>query len=182
VHDEVRHAEVCRALASRYLGEEVPWPGPVPVLADVVAGDARERAALHAVTLGCVNETISAVFIEASHEAAVSPSARATLGVILADEVEHGRAGFSFLASVRGDAALMRTVERELPAIVRRVAACWFDDSAIVLPDGAPEHGLLSNADTHRAVVTALRELVLPGLAALGLETGASAAMVPAAP
>ena len=65
---------------------------------------------------------------------------------------------------------------------MRRVAACWFDDAAITLPDGAPEHGLLSNADTHRAVVTALRELVLPGLAALGLDTSASAAMVPAAP
>src|SRR5580658_939274 len=28
VSDEVRHADLCRALAERYLGEPVPWPGP----------------------------------------------------------------------------------------------------------------------------------------------------------
>jgi hypothetical protein len=31
VGDEARHAEICRALAERYLGEEAPWPGAVPV-------------------------------------------------------------------------------------------------------------------------------------------------------
>jgi hypothetical protein len=196
VHDEVRHAEVCRALAARYLGEEgfgersergpealarssvpivkVPSPPAVPILASDEDGDARVRAATHAVTLGCVNETIAAVFIEASLEAATSPSARATLGVILADEVEHGRAGWIYLSSVKGDQQIADVVQREMATMVRKVSACWFDDACITLPDGAPDHGLPGNDETHRAVVSALRELVLPGFAQLGFDTAAA--------
>jgi hypothetical protein len=61
---------------------------------------------------------------------------------------------------------------------VRRVAACWFDDTCITLPDGAPEHGLLCNDETHRSVVTALREVVLPGFAELGFDVTAARAAV----
>jgi hypothetical protein len=172
VGDEVRHAEALRALSSRYLGEEATWPPAVPVEAarSLEGDEPRVRASLHAVALGCVNETIASVFIEASHDAAESPSARATLGLILADEVEHGRAGWVYLAGARDDAAVMRAVQRELGRIVERIAGCWFDDAAITIPEGAPAHGLLSNADTHRCVVTALRELVVPGFAQLGLD------------
>ena len=31
VSDEVRHAEICRLLATRYLGRDVAWPPPGPV-------------------------------------------------------------------------------------------------------------------------------------------------------
>ena len=178
VGDEVRHAEALRALASRYLGEDAAWPPAVLVEAGPLGDAPRVRASLHAVALGCVNETIASVFIEASHDAAESPSARATLGLILADEVEHGRAGWTYLASVRDDRAVMQAVQSELAAIVRRVSACWFDDAAITIPDGAPEHGLLSNSDTHRCVVTALRELVIPGFAQVGLDVTEAARVV----
>jgi hypothetical protein len=178
VTDEMRHAEICRALAARYLGEDVSWPGPVPVEPSGDAEDRLVRASLHAVTLCCVSESVAAVFVEASLEAATSPSVRATLGIILADEVEHGRAGWVYLASVMGEAAVVRAVQRDMAGIVRRVAACWFDDTAITLPDGAPEHGLPSNDDTHRAVVTALRDVVVPGFAALGFDTAAASAVV----
>jgi hypothetical protein len=178
VSDEVRHAEILRALASRYLGEETAWPPGVHVEPRDLGANPRVRASLHAVTLCCVNETIASVFIEASHDAAVSPSARATLGLILADEVEHGRAGWIYLASVRGDGAVMTAVQGALASIVRNVSACWFDDTAITLPDGLPEHGLLSNADARRCVVTALRDLVLPGFTQLGLDVAAASGVV----
>jgi hypothetical protein len=94
VSDEVRHAEACRALAARYLGDDTAWPGPVVIEITPPGEDRLVSASLHMVKMGCVNETIAAVFIEASLEAAVAPSARAVLGLILADEVEHGRAGW----------------------------------------------------------------------------------------
>src|ERR1700735_3997498 len=57
VSDEVRHASLCRALAERYLGREVPWPSPgrspMPGLAR--APD-ELRATLHTVAMGGVNE------------------------------------------------------------------------------------------------------------------------------
>lgn len=178
VQDEVRHAEVCRALAARYLGAEVPWPDAVPIEVPPERGDKRALALLHGVTLGCVNETIAAVFIEQSLAATTSPSARATLGVILADEVEHGRAGWVYLASMIGDRDLVAAVQREMASIVRKVTACWFDDVRITLPEGAPEHGLPSNDDTHRSVVMALRDVVLPGFVELGLDTTAARAVM----
>ncbi len=171
VADEVRHAELCRALASRYLAEDVAWPPAVHVDTAPLGADPRVKASLHAVTLACINETIASVFIEASHEVATAPSARAVLGLVLADEVEHGRAGWVYLSSVRDDGPIMEAVQSQLGHLVRTVSACWFDDAAITLPDGAPEHGLLSNEDTHRCVVTALRDIVIPGFGQLGLGT-----------
>jgi hypothetical protein len=120
--------------------------------------------------MGCVNETIAAVFIEASLEGATAPSARAALGLILADEVEHGRAGWIYLASVMHRPAVVGAVEGEISAIIRKVRACWFDDTCITLPHGAPEHGLPSNDVTHRAVDTAIRDIVLPGFEELGFD------------
>src|SRR5262249_8840077 len=55
-----RHSGVCRAPAARYLDEEVPWPGPVHVEVNDEHGDRVVSAALRAVTLGCVNETVAA--------------------------------------------------------------------------------------------------------------------------
>jgi hypothetical protein len=97
--------------------------------------------------------------------------APAVLGLILADEVEHGRAGWAYLSSVRDDGPVMEAVQRKLGHIVQTVSTCWYDDTPITLPGGAPEHGLLSNEDTHRCVKTALREIILPGFARLGLVT-----------
>jgi hypothetical protein len=180
VGDEVRHAEVLRALGSRYLGQEAAWPAGVPVEYESLGAGAhpRTRASLHAVTLCCVNETIASVFIEASHDAAISASARATLGLVLADEVEHGRAGWVYLAGVSDDRDVMAGVQASLASIVRSVSACWFDFTAITLPAGAPEHGLLANTDVQRCVVTALRDLVLPGFAQIGLDVTAAARVV----
>src|ERR1700691_4365558 len=60
VSDEVRHADLCRALAERYLGRAVPWPAagrsPMPSLA---RAPAELRATLHTVAMGCVNETLA---------------------------------------------------------------------------------------------------------------------------
>ena len=182
VADEVRHAEICRALSSRYLafgGErETAWPGGVEVDVPDARGDRLVTTSIHMVKMGCVNETIASVFIEASLEAAVSPSVRAALGIILADEVEHGRAGWVYLAGIMNEERVVRAVQRELAAIVRNVVTCWFDDMPVTLPEGAPEHGLPSNEATHRSVVTAVRDIVLPGFAQLGFDVREAAVVV----
>lgn len=72
----------------------------------------------------------------------------------------------------------MAAVRREMASIVRKVAPCWFDFSAIGLPDGVPEHGLLSNDDVRRCVIKALRELVLPGFVQLGLDVAEATGVV----
>ncbi len=176
VGDEVRHAEILRALGSRYLGAEAPWPPGMNIEPSALGDHPRLLACLHAVTLCCVSETIASVFIEASHQAAVSPSVRASLGIVLADEVEHGRAGWVYLSSLRGDREVMGAVQGAISPMVRKALECWLDFEAITLPGGAPEHGLLSNDEVRACVTTALRDLVLPGFAQLGLDVRVASA------
>jgi hypothetical protein len=182
VGDEVRHAEILRALASRYLGEDVPWPPGMPLAPEPPEAPPRALASLRAVTFCCVSETIASVFIEASHEAATSPSVRASLGVVLADEVEHGRAGWVYLASARDDGTVMAAVQGAMVSMVRKAIECWFDFDAVILPDGAPEHGLLSNDEVRACVATALRDLILPGFAQLGLDVREAEKVATASP
>jgi hypothetical protein len=174
VTDEIRHAELLRALGARYLGEEAPWPPAVHVDVGPLGPQPRRRASLHAVTLCCVSESIASVFFETAHDAATSPSARTTLGVVLADEVEHARAGWVYLASIRDDADVIAFLQAALATVVRDTASAWFDFTYVTLPDGAHDHGLLANADVRRCAVTALRDLVLPGFTQLGFDVAAA--------
>jgi hypothetical protein len=100
VSDEVRHADLCRALAARYLARPVPWPlpgrSPIPALARAPAA---LRATLHTVAMGCVNETIASAWLEESLRSATSPAARTVLRELIADDIHHARLGWGHLGS-----------------------------------------------------------------------------------
>jgi hypothetical protein len=170
VNDEVRHAEVCRSLASKYLGADVPWPAPVVIEPSPRADDRRIRTAFHVVSMCCVNEAIASTFLDASLAGARAPSARCAVGELLADEVEHARIGWLFLA--QQTAATRSLVEDNLVTLVQPVWQCWWDCSQVTLKDGAPEHGLPSVEATRACASSALRDIVLPGFAELGLAVG----------
>jgi hypothetical protein len=168
VNDEVRHAEVCRALASKYRGAEVPWPSEVAIKLSPAQDDRRLRTAFHAVAMFCVNEAIASTFLQASLFGARSPSARAAVGELLADEVEHARVGWIFVA--KQSAPLRAAIEANLLTLARPAVQCWWDASQLTLLDGAPEHGLPSLETTRECAVAAVRDIVAPGFAALGLD------------
>jgi hypothetical protein len=86
--DEVRHAELCFALASAYLGEPL-GPGPLDLaeaahLAESI-GDFAEAVARE----GCIGETLSAVDAAARRADATDPAVREALAIIEADESRH---------------------------------------------------------------------------------------------
>jgi hypothetical protein len=167
VHDEVRHAEVCRALACRYLRAEVPWPTGVPAEPARVATDA-VHAALRVVTLCCVTEAIASSFLEASLAGARSPSARIAVGDLLADEVLHARVGWTFLA--RQPQSVRTAIDANLLTLAQPVVRGWCDIGRVTLPEGAPEHGIPSMETTRLCTLGAMRDIVLPGFAALGFD------------
>lgn len=93
--DEVHHAVLAFALASRYAGAPL-GPGPLAV------ADALDRPQLEQVTRAlileaCIGETLAA--IEAHHAAAVArdPQVRAALERIAADELRHAELGWACL-------------------------------------------------------------------------------------
>jgi len=165
VHDEVRHAEVCRALACRYLRAEVPWPTGVPAEPARVATDA-VHAALRVVTLCCVTEAIASSYLEASLAGARSPSARIAVGDLLADEVLHARVGWTLLA--RQPQSVRTAIDANLLTLVQPVVRGWCDIGRVTLPEGAPEHGIPSMETTRAATLAAMSEVVLPGFSQLG--------------
>lgn len=172
VHDEVRHAEVCRTLASRYASAPLPWPDEVVIEPSKSKIDARLRAAFHLVTMCCVNEAIACSFLEACLAGATSPCVRAAVGELLADEVLHARAGWIFVA--KQPRPMRGAIEANLHTLVEPVIQGWWDEGAITLPEGAKEHGIPSVDATRACALAAMRDIVLPGFEQLGFDVGAT--------
>jgi hypothetical protein len=172
VHDEVRHGEICRALASRYRGEDVPWPPPVSLKMQPARGPAPAHALLHVAEMCCANEAVSATYLDASFAGATGACARAALRELLRDEVEHARFGWIYLGRAVAQGSGRSALEEHVLPIVQNVVGCWFDDSAITLREGMPDDGLPSVSVMRACAVTAVRDLVLPGFEGLGLDVG----------
>lgn len=166
VHDEVRHGEVCRTVASRYFGADVPWPDEIPVAPPSPEGDRHLRAAYHLVTICCVNEAVACSFLETCLSQTVSPTARAAFGDLMADEVLHARAGWIYVAHQAGP--IRAAIEANLLTLVRPIVNGWWDDAPFERLEGVPEHGIPSLHETRACAVIAVRDIVLPAFEELG--------------
>jgi hypothetical protein len=170
IHDEVRHGEICRALASRYRGEDVGWPPPVALKLRLAPARSPAQTLLNVAEMCCANEAVSATYLDASFAGATGPCARAALRELLRDEVEHARFGWIYVGRAVESPTARTALGNHIFPIVKHVVGCWFDDSAITIRDGMPADGLPSVAVMRACAVTAMRDLVLPGFARLGFD------------
>src|SRR5262249_11520276 len=93
--DEIEHARLCFALASRYAGEPL-GPGPLDV-EGALPRTRIEDAAVAAVVEGCVGETEAAALASAQLAGATDRAVRAALARIAADEADHAALAWSFV-------------------------------------------------------------------------------------
>jgi hypothetical protein len=93
--DEIAHARVCYALASRALGE-ARGPGALAACAPIDASP--EVVARETFVGGCVNETIAAIEIAAARDAMADGATRAAIGAIAEDEAHHAELAWRTLA------------------------------------------------------------------------------------
>jgi hypothetical protein len=173
VDDELRHTELSRQVASRFAGRDLPEPERLPLKVPEHPGASPAlRRTLHIVGQCSLNETLASAVLEASLEATTGPLARAALRELLSDEIDHARIGWAHLASLApaeraevqpwlygitlANVKVWRETEREYPSDERLIS-----------------QGALSRALLERALLTAVRELVVPGFASLGFETAA---------
>ena len=165
--DEVRHAAVCTELATAYRREPVAAAvEPAVRLPDYVE-DRRLRAALHAVNLCCIGETIAVAFVEACLGDCADPTLREIHRRHLADEVRHARVGWAHLASLTdGERAEVATW---VPRLVHAQLTGWEQRLGELPEGGVPGHAYPPRAALIRAVQTAVRELVLPGFEYVGI-------------
>ena len=172
VHDEVRHAEICRGLAERYLGAPVAPPIAKRVSVPTHPGaDAALVRHLHVVGLACVNETLAAAFLEAClEETTEDAEVRALAKQHLADEVRHGRVGWAHLATL--DAATREAIGAFVPRMVKANMVRWARRLRILPAEGIPGHGLPSRALALTRLDECVRGVILPGFRHLGVPLG----------
>lgn len=132
--DEIKHAQLCFGLASKYLNASVT-PGPLDVSGtNVILGDAAAAAAggggaadagvsasiyviESAIVEGCIGETIAAARAAISARAAVDDVVASVLSTIAADEARHAELGWSFVFWALSPQGLARLgLERDVAA------------------------------------------------------------------
>lgn len=172
VSDEVRHASICASLAHHYLDKEVDWPAPgVSPMPKLAHAPAELKPTLHAVAMGCVNETIASAWLESSLRGATVPAARAAIRELIADDIHHARMGWAHLASSFVSKEARQQVGSWLPALLEAAAKPWTLKGKLHVPEGAPEHAVPSEADTLRVTTSTVHHVILPGFEALGVST-----------
>jgi hypothetical protein len=184
--DEVRHAEICRRTAALFLGEQavptrlhgVPRPPP-----HAEAGS-RDRALYHVVEMCCLSETFTGVYFTEALAHTEHPTMRAILESLLEDEIDHGRVGWAHLTSVaraEGGSAAMRGLSLALPEMLdRTIGRVMRNVAANPEPDLASRRGLghMANAACIDLFKQTVREVILPGFEAAGVDLGPAHAVV----
>jgi hypothetical protein len=171
--EEIRHSEICARLAETYAGEAVVRPQidsvPLPRF-DV--GDEDLETALLVAGMCCVNETIATAWISACLAAAKTPLATMANRIHLHDEIEHARVGWAHLASDAVSDATRSALGVCLPRLLEANAPGWERDDASLPAEGVPEQGHLPVAVSRRVFLDAVADLVVPGFAHVGVDTG----------
>jgi hypothetical protein len=166
IDDELRHAASCSKLASGYLGEPVDLPEvPEPEQPSFGRASAELVTTLHVVLSSCISEGIASVFLRTCFVQAVPPLVRSVLKSQLEDEIEHARIGWAHLATASDGEK--REVSRAVPDLLRVAKNAWL---ATETPPSRPlGHGSLSRTDLEAVVEDAIRGLIVPGFAHVGI-------------
>ena len=171
VDDEHRHAELCRVVAARCAGRELEPPARLTLVTPEHRGaPAGMVPTLHVLGHCAMNETFASAFLEASFALADAPLGRAALRELLSDEIDHARIGWAHLAELserqRADLAPW------LDSLVHANLKMWRNTPRPATTDAAlHRHGLPPAAAIERALVGAVRDLIIPGLARFRLPT-----------
>lgn len=170
IDDERRHGGLCAQLASRYAGSprEAPAPGDSPLQCFGAADEALEVALL-VIGMCCINESIASAWLRACQRVATSPTAAFANRVHLRDEIDHARVGWAHLASDAVTPAMRVALRSWTGRMIRVNVAQWKEPDRFLPREGVPEHGHLSQVENDRVVNEAVREVVLPGFAHVGI-------------
>lgn len=172
VRDEIHHAQISVELAARYRGDDARWPDPEPTQVPPFSpAKGPMHATLYVIAMCCINETVACGVLEAALGQAKSPLVRAALGTILADEIDHARAGWAHLGS-RWVSPQMR---RALPEWLRHLCSAKLrelvEEDEPLPGEAFPTHGLLSRSRSRDVVWDTLDGVIFPGFRRAGIET-----------
>jgi hypothetical protein len=169
--DEVRHAQICFALASAYAGSPLG-----PDVLDVRGGLAESRdpaaIALSLAAEGCIAETVSAILVAAARDRARDPGLRASLASIARDELAHALLAWEALAWMcrRARDAESFAWAAKLEQVFRDAEQHVGLGATTALAGDPPQlraHGYLPLDERREIAVRALAEVIGPAARAL---------------
>jgi hypothetical protein len=171
--DEVFHAEVCERLCAAFAGERLKpvHPRGRPNIPLHPGAGRSKRTLLHMVEMCCIGETLTTCFLTEAMVRTVSPPMRAALGLLLEDELDHGRVGWAYLGSTPRTARM--SVGPALPAMLDRTVS-WLGNATSYPGPGDPSleaYGYLMPTTVIGLYRRSLREVVLAGLESVGIDT-----------
>jgi hypothetical protein len=172
IDDERRHTELSRVVASRFAGRDLALPPRLLLEVPVHEGASPElRDTLHVVGQCVLNETTASAFLETSLALAKGALAKAALRELLSDEIDHGRMGWTHLASV--DARTRASVAPWLLPMAYLNLRNWKEHTPYDPreSDALTAHGSPPAEVIHEALVDALHSLIVPGLRELRIAT-----------
>ena len=173
IDDELRHAEICRLVAARYAGTDVQPPRELPLEVPAhAAAPAALRPTLHVIGQCAVNETTATAFLEACLARAEGVLVPAALRELLSDDIDHARIGWAFLAAA--PAPLKRALAPWVVPLLQGNLRTWRRPGPPRPNATMSEHGALAEEEIDAAVIEAMRALIVPGLAQVGVDATAA--------
>ncbi len=171
--DEARHAAICRTLAGHYAGAARPVELDVGDVELPCFGcaDARLEVALLVLGTACVNETLATAWLQTALAASCTPLATAANRAHLREEIDHARLGWAHLASP-AVVELRDALSAYLVPMLEANVPLWEQQDPFLPDDGVPGHGIPATGAARAAIARALRDVVLPGFAHVGLDIG----------
>jgi hypothetical protein len=167
VDDELRHAAICAEVA-RALGEDRPVTRLALEVPRHAGAPPALRDLLHVVGMCALNETCGSAFLLLCKEGTTGALASAAMRELLADEIDHARLGWAVLAAQAR--ATRDLVARWMPALLDGTLRMWRRRPRRAITPALVAHGCPAWDDVDAAVVGALRDLVVPGLDAAGVD------------
>jgi len=176
---ERTHVELCAGLAARFGTAWSPDPAPVPEVAPP-AWSETDRVLYEVVALCCVTETSNTALVAAGLDDIDDREVERAARRILADEVQHSRLGWQFLATHPLDDRQAAGLAVHLPVMLAgAVRVELFDQPP------TPDHqtvmarfGSSALADRRAAFLGGMRLVLFPGLTAAGVDCARGAAFL----
>jgi hypothetical protein len=176
---ELDHVELCASIAERFGARRELATPDVPEIAPEPFSP-RDRVIYELVAFCCITETANASVVTAGADDIDDTAIRKAVRTILADEVQHSRLGWRFLASHPLDDAQRAWLADYLPDMLRGTVRDDLFKPPPILGDEATmqKYGTLPVAGRRQAFLLGMRDVVFPGLARVGVDTTAGAQFV----
>ncbi len=171
------HVALCSEIVERFGGRiDLPGEAEVSEIAPVTF-EPRDRVVYEVVAFCCITETANAAVVTAGADEIDDTAIRRAVRTILADEVQHSRLGWRFLATHPIDDTQRAWIGGYLPDMLAgTVREDLFKLSPIIGDELTMQrYGTLPVAGRREAFLAGMREVLLPGLDGLGIDTSEGA-------